>query len=288
VARATRPRVAVAESSSTMLPPPAIYKASVTASVSKASMTPVKVLTLGFMAGAYIGLGACLATKVGGPVAAFVGLPFGLTWVVCTGSELVTGNVFTMTSGLLSGKISARHWVSNIALSGIANFVGAIAVCFGALRFAGLAANPSFVATATAMASAKLAPFTVLFAKAVFCNWLVCLAVWLANGAQSLPGKAVGIFITIGAFVTLGFEHLVANFFIVPSGILAGHQASTWTNFAQGLVPVALGNLVGGALFALVSYISYGAAAESVSPAMAITKAEEKTSRPLVTTSARV
>lgn len=89
-------------------------------------------------------------------------------------------------------------------------------------------------------------PFHVAFVRGLLCNWLVCMAVYLANMAKDTTGKAVAIWLPISAFVTLGLEHSVANMFIIPAGIFAGADVS-WPEFFQyNLLPVTCGNLVGG------------------------------------------
>ena len=98
-------------------------------------------------------------------------------------------------------------------------------------------------------------PFAQAFIKAIGCNWLVCLAVWLANASDDIIGKIVGIWFPIMAFVTIGFEHSVANMFFIPLGLFLGAEGVTWsTMIINNLVPVTLGNIVGGAVFVACIY----------------------------------
>ena len=101
--------------------------------------------------------------------------------------------------------------------------------------------------------------FTTLFAKGVLCNWLVCLAVWMAMASNSIPGKLLSIFIPISTFVTLGFEHSVANMFLITQGMLAGADVTTKQFLLGNMLPVTLGNIVGGGVFvAFAYYYAYG------------------------------
>merc|ERR1711998_649112 len=98
--------------------------------------------------------------------------------------------------------------------------------------------------------------FLATFVKGILCNWLVCMAVYLASFAKDVIGKMVAIWFCISAFVALGLEHSVANMFIIPLGIMNG-AAVTWKSFLMSnLLPVTLGNIVGGA-FCVATVFSY-------------------------------
>jgi formate/nitrite transporter len=121
------------------------------------------------------------------------------------------------------------------------------------------------------VASGKVAhSFMAAFFLGIMCNWLVCLAVWLAYGAKSMAGKILGIFCPIWLFITSGFEHCVANMYYIPAGILAKNnpvwvaasklspvelESLNWQNFfMSNLFPVTLGNIVGGVIFVGMAY----------------------------------
>ena len=86
------------------------------------------------------------------------------------------------------------------------------------------------------------------------CNWLVCLAIWLSYGADDVTGKILGIWFPIMAFVAIGFQHVVANMFIIPAAIFAGHF--TWVDFIANIIPTFIGNMIGGAVFVGIIYFS--------------------------------
>ena len=116
---------------------------------------------------------------------------------------------------------------------------------------------------ATAAAKAGL-PFLTALLRGVLCNFLVCIAVWMSLAAQSVPGKLAAMYLPIFTFVLCGFEHSVANMFYLPAGILAAGRygvaaeglswASMWTG---NLLPVTLGNILGGCLVGVVYWAVY-------------------------------
>jgi formate transporter len=113
--------------------------------------------------------------------------------------------------------------------------------------------------TAIAIAEAKVAlGFTEALFRGILCNVLVCLAVWLSFAAHHVPGKVLAIIFPISAFVALGFEHSVANMYLIPIAMLAGAESATAAGFLANLIPVTLGNIVGGGGFvALVYWLIY-------------------------------
>lgn len=230
---------------------------------SKADLTWGQLLTLGFLAGAFIAFGGLLALVVGGGVpaikAANPGLqkfifgavfPVGLILVVIAGAELFTGNCACCIPALLARKVKwtacARNWV----VSYIGNFIGSLFVAFFLVYLTGLLAKDPWLASTIAVAEAKVSQgFWPLFLKGIGCNWLVCLSVWLAVASEDTIGKVWGVWFPIMAFVALGFEHSIANMFFIPVGIFYG-AAVTWGQFfVTNLIPVTLGNIVGGAFF---------------------------------------
>jgi len=247
-----------------------------TMGVKKAAGRVPNTLILGALAGVYIGFGAALATLVGHDAAAHVGVGIaqilvgsvfsvGLMLVVIAGAELFTGNNL-MIAGVLGKHYGPVRMLNRWGLVYAANFAGAVLLAFimfqsGLWKMAGGAVG----AKALAIAQAKVnLPFGEAFFRGICCNWLVCLAVWMALSAKDIAGKILAIFFPIMAFVALGYEHCVANMYFVPMGLFlkgttvaaAAEMGSlTWVNFLVGnLVPVTLGNIVGGALFVGSAY----------------------------------
>jgi len=264
------------------LTPAEVAAAVCNAGKTKAEMPFMKMLILGILAGVYIGFGANLATKVGSAPDAdsaigifLFGAVFsvGLMLVVIAGAELFTGNNMACFASALNGQASWGGLLYNWVVVWCANFVGSVLlvyIIFGGMYWIGGDGNlTAHGIKALSIAKGKLSlTWSAAFLRAICCNWLVCLAVWLAFASKDVVGKIFGIFFPIMAFVASGFEHSVANMFFIPMGITIANAAPDLTAvamnmstdqvlamynygtfFVKNLIPVTLGNIVGGALF---------------------------------------
>ena len=244
--------------------------------VKKATGTVLNTLILGALAGVYIGFGAALATLVGSDAAATVGVGIsqvligavfsvGLMLVVIAGAELFTGNNL-MVASVLGKEYGWDRMLGRWALVYAANFAGAVLLA-GLMYGSGLwkMGSGAVGAKAVAIANAKVSlPFIEALLRGIGCNCLVCLAVWMALSAKQIAGKVLAVFFPIMAFVALGYEHVVANMYFVPMGLFlkgtsaaAGVDTSSlgWGRFlTANLVPVTLGNIIGGAAFVGAAY----------------------------------
>ncbi len=229
----------------------------------KARLPLPTVLVLGFLAGAYIALGFLLDIRVignapaeWGSFANFIGasvFPVGLILVLLAGGELLTGNMMAVSMARLCGRITTLEWGKNLALVTIANFAGALFVAYVFGHTVGLTADGPYLEKLVDMARHKLEDgFLQAFFSGIGCNWLVALAVWLSYGAGSMGGKVLGIWFPTMAFVAIGFQHVVANMFLIPAAIFAGYF--TWGDYLANFAAVWLGNLAGGALFVAGAY----------------------------------
>ncbi len=238
-----------------------------TAGVAKAKLEALPLLALAVLAGAFIALGAMFflvsVTDTGlgfGPTRLLGGVAFslGLILVVIGGAELFTGNAL-IVMGWAHGTVSAGALLRNWGFAYIGNLIGAVAMAYAAYgadlhELAGGRVGETALAVAVAKTSLPIWP---AFIKGVLCNILVCLAVWLCFAARSAGSKVVCIVFPIAAFVALGFEHSIANMFFIPFGMLLGGDIS-FGGFLGNLVPVTLGNIVGGgACVALTYYVIY-------------------------------
>jgi formate/nitrite transporter len=220
--------------------------------VAKAELPFIQLLILSCLAGAFIALGAAAYTAVltgvdvvTGPLRLLGGLIFstGLILVVVAGAELFTGNaliVIAWVEGRVSLKALLRNWM--VALAG--NAVGALSIVV--LMFGtGLLAGP-FGETARHIAETKLSlgPVEAL-CRGILCNMLVCLAVWLTFAARSVVDKILAIIFPVTCFVLLGYEHSIANLYLIPAGWAAG-SAIDLPGFFGNLIPVTIGNIIGG------------------------------------------
>jgi len=229
--------------------------------VAKCQLTLSKVMILGILAGAYIAFGAQLATRLGSKISdpGIATLVFGsvfsvgLMLVVIGGAELFTGNNLMFMS-VLSGHAKLSQMLLKWVLVYIANFIGSILIVWMMYNTGLLSGNVAAKAIAIAHAKVNLA-FGPAFFRAILCNWLVCLAVWLAIAAQDIIGKIWAIFFPIMAFVASGFEHSIANMYFIPMGIFLDKTGSiTWGGFFHNIIPVTLGNIIGGAFFVATLY----------------------------------
>lgn len=235
--------------------------------VKKANLPLMASLMLAVIAGGSIGLGALYYTVVVSDAglsfaAARVmgGLVFslGLVIVIVGGAELFTGNNLIVMAWA-SGHVSTRQMLRNWAVVYFGNLVGAIGLVVLVFLSHHLEMNGGRVGLSILnTAVAKIQPdFVTLFFKGVLCNLLVCLAVWLAYAGRSVTDKIVALVFPVSAFIAAGFEHCVANMYFLPlawlmastGNVPAGFDASALTvaGIVHNLVPVTLGNIVGGA-----------------------------------------
>ncbi len=274
------------------MPPAEIAAAVCSAGKAKAEMALGKLCLLGILAGVYIGFGANLATKIGSMEASgtsggqfLFGAVFsvGLMLVVIAGAELFTGNNMVCMASVMNGQAGWGGLLYNWTIVWIANFAGSLLLVYivyysgywgGADAAAGTAVVSAHGAKALAIAKGKLTlTWGQAFLRAILCNWLVCLAVWMAFAAKDIVGKIFAILFPIMAFVSSGFEHSVANMFFIPMGVTIAQNApeaaatalkmspeavlglfNYSTTFMNNLIPVTLGNIVGGAFFVGMFY----------------------------------
>lgn len=236
--------------------------------IRKATLATDKTLVLGVLAGAFIAFGAMLFTVTVsgtgfgyGPTRLLGGIAFslGLILVIVGGAELFTGNNLIVMAWA-SRKVTTRQLLRNWVLVYLGNLVGALATAmFMAMSGALNLADGAPLATAAAIAKSKIAlPFIEALVRGILCNVLVCLAVWLTFAARDVSGKILAIVFPITAFVALGFEHSVANMYFIPVAIFSGAEGVGWSGLAANLVPVTIGNIIGGGvLVALVYWLVY-------------------------------
>jgi formate transporter len=236
--------------------------------VTKAALGIVETVTLGVLAGAFIALGSIffllVTTGSGlgfGPGRLLGGVVFslGLVLVVVAGAELFTGNNLIVMAWI-DKKVTSAALLRNWVLVYAANFAGAVGTALLVTLAGTLAMGDGAVAeTAFAVAAAKTRiVWHEAFFRGILCNVLVCLAVWLTFAARDVTGKILAIILPISAFVALGFEHSVANMFFLPLALLNGAPGVTVAGMVGNLVPVTLGNIVGGGgLVGLVYWLCY-------------------------------
>ncbi len=265
------------------LKPAEILDYTIETGVAKSGGRFFKLLFLSIMAGAFIafaaegsnmaafnlfyqpttyGLGKVLAGAIFGT---------GLMLVVLCGGELFTGNTLILAA-VCEKKVKVTTMLRNWVIVYIGNLIGSLLIAY-MMYESGLFSSGADVLGAVTLKIAAYKTglsFMQAFYLGIMCNWLVCLAVWLSYGADTMAGKILSIFFPIWLFITSGFEHSVANMYYIPAGIMAKANESfvelshvsaealnqlTWSGFfINNLIPVTLGNIVGGGIFVGIAY----------------------------------
>lgn len=232
------------------------------AGIVKANAPANKLFVLAILAGAFIALGALFYTLVvadsafgAGPTRLLGGVAFslGLILVVVAGAELFTGNAL-MVVALADHKISLSGLLRNWAIVFAGNFLGALIIAVFVV-LAGVMASGALSDKVAEIALTKLqlSP-TEAFFRGILCNILVCLAVWMSFAARSVAGKVAVIIPPISAFVGVGFEHSIANMYVLPVAMIGGFVDWDLSGLLLNLTFVTLGNIVGGGLLVAGSY----------------------------------
>jgi len=250
--------------------------------VQRASMDPLTILVLSLVGGAFVAFGAIFSTTVS---AGAGGLPFGvakllsgtvfsvgLVMVVVAGAELFTGNNLIVMAWA-SGKVTTTSLLLNWLLTFVGNCAGAMAtaglmLCTTQYTFGSGAVGLAALTTANSKAALAFVPALAL---GIMCNALVCLAAWMCYSARTAVDRVALIILPVAAFAAAGFEHSIANAYFIPMGLLikatapdsfwlsigktaADFPALSWSGFIGHLVPVAIGNIIGGALLVAAVY----------------------------------
>ena len=259
-----------------------IVEQNIAAGVRKSGLGTKKLILLGISAGFFVAFGAegsslamhgisdvGLSRTLAGAV-----FPLGLLMIVLLGGELFTGNCL-ISMAVYSKKAAWTKMGRNLLLAYISNFAGAVLMAWmisrsGQLAYSGGGAGAFTIKVALGKVSVD--PFAALI-SGILCNVLVCLAIFMAAAAKDIAGKCLAVFFPIFVFVISGFEHCVANMYYIPAGIFASAnpayvekakelygitsaqlKALTWKGMLSNLIPVTIGNMVGGMIFVGLVY----------------------------------
>ena len=214
--------------------PHEILQEAIGKSCAKSEFSIKMLVILSFLGGGYVGFGylACLRVISGIPaewngLAALLGasvFPIALICILIGGGELATGNMMIMALGRLTGRVSTYKLVRNWLIVSLGNLAGAVAMAY------------------------------FLGHSAIACNWMVCMGIWFYFGSRHTSGRILATWFPVMIFVLIGFQHFVANMFIIPAGIWAGANVS-WGQFFYNMIPVFLGNVLGGSSFVAAFYL---------------------------------
>jgi formate transporter len=249
--------------------------------INKAALPILNLLPLSFLGGTYIAFGAVFASVVAtgmpdvwpyGIIKLLQGLAFsmGLILVVIGGGELFTGNML-MVIALTQKKIGLLRLIHNWLIVYIGNFIGSVAVVLMIIFSKSYLASKGALGNLmvfTAIAKVQYG-FSEALLLGIMCNIMVCLAIWLTYSGRTTTDKILAIIFPITFFIAAGFEHSVANMFIIPMGLLLKTfdplfvssmaldlTQLTWPSFfLRNLLPVTLGNIIGGSFFVGILYL---------------------------------
>ena len=259
-----------------------VIKQNIQNGIKKTNITTKKLILLGIAAGFFIGIGAeasslamhgisnvGLARTVAGAV-----FPIGLMLIVLLGGELFTGNCL-ISMAVYDKKSKLKGMIRNLTIVYISNFIGAALMAWminncGQLNFSDGGAGAFTIKVA--LGKVGIDPIQAIV-SGILCNVLVCLAIFMAATAKDVAGKCIAIFFPIFVFVISGFEHCVANMYYIPAGIFAAHnplyaakatelygitaEQLSGLNFGtmfSNLIPVTIGNIIGGMVFVGLLY----------------------------------
>ena len=244
-----------------MLGPNEIAERSISAGKTKANLSIKKTFIYSILAGMFIalaGVGATIGSYYGGKLVGALIFPVGLIMVVIAGSQLFTGNNL-MIMTWLKGEITLSKLLKNWLFVYLGNLVGAVLIAL-LVVYSGVFDSISDSVIATAVTKSNLSFLEAIF-RGILCNSLVCIAIWMSFGTESASGKILTIIGPIFLFVLCGFEHSVANMFYGPAGVFTALKNNISVEglsllgfFIHNLIPVTIGNIIGGAGIVSLSY----------------------------------
>jgi len=276
----------VAKKKALILSPPELYAEITHLGTEKSKYPWYKVLMLSIVAGGYVGLGASTCYLIGGMmnqapwypdatqhnyglfklVFGAVGFPFAFMSILVCGSELFTSQCAYTTCAWLENQINMLSVFKMLSITWVGNFIGCL-ITVGLFSVGNIYDHKDMYIVMVTEEKLALS-WGVVVVRAIFANWLVGIATWMANAALDLSGKAIAVWLPISSFAAIGFEHCIANMFVLMMGTAQGARGVTakgiiWDN----LIPATLGNWIGGGVFvaALYSFV-YG------KPQMKLTK----------------
>lgn len=247
-----------------LLAPAEVAQATINGGVKKANLSVLQMLLLGTFAGIFVGLGAhaditVIQTlgKIDVGIAKLVGaavFPVGLMLVLMAGAELFTGNNL-MTLALMDKKITLNKMLKNWFFVYLGNLIGSIILAIILVNTGLYKTDAAITVKAISIAEAKVGlSLGQAFLRAILCNFVVVLSVWFATASKDVIGKIFAVWFPIMMFVLSGFEHSIANMFFISLGKLLGGNFTWLEMWTNNLIPVTIGNILGGAVIVPVVY----------------------------------
>lgn len=253
---------------STVKAPRDAYLAFAEKGASNAKMSKRKIFHQSVMGGCYVGFGGLVALEVAGNLGGIVAagnpgvakmayaalFPVNLLLILSTGGQLFTGNTAAVAAAKWEGLVEWRELARSFVWSLLGNIVGCGAFALAAWYAGLLSGGAANLCTSTAVSKVYASSFGQTVVKAVLCNWMVSLAVFLAGSSNDLTGKLVGCWFPISTFVAIGLEHSVANMFIMPAAMLLKAPITFADVITRNIFPVLIGNAIAGAFIVAGSY----------------------------------
>ncbi len=241
-----------------MLKPEEILELTIETGYKKTKKSFLSKIILGFIGGAMISLGYLAYIRVissiahdFGSFASFIGacvFPIGLIVILLAGGELATGNMMAVFTAFLGKKIKFTDYIKNLLVITFSNFIGAVFVAYVFGHVVGLTSSGIYLEETIAIASAKInATFIQALLSGIGCNWFVGLSLWLCYGSTTDSGKILSTWFPVMTFVAIGFQHSIANIFVIFAAIF--ENQATILQFINNFIPVFIGNVLGGAIF---------------------------------------
>lgn len=252
--------------SSLVKSPPDAYISFAEKGASNAHLPKRKILHQSILGGCYVGFGGLIALMIAGNMGGIAGpnpglakmafaalFPVNLLLIVSTSGQLFTGNSATVAAARYEGFVSNKDLWTNWGISLFGNIVGCS--LFAMVTVLAQVMNPGAMALCAKTAIAKCSVgFVPTLIRAILCNWMVSMAVFLAGAANDMTGRMVACWFPISTFVGIGLEHSIANLFILPLALMVGAPLTVGTIIEKNLLPVILGNGIAGALIVAASY----------------------------------
>ena len=247
----------MANMTKTYLEPQEIYEYTSKKGVAKGTANLKYMLSLGFLGGAFISVGYLAYVRVAGTLPHEWGglgtllgaavFPIGLICILLGGGELITSNMMAVTLSVFDKKLKPSLLLKNLVVITLANLVGALFVAYFLGHLTGLTEGAVFEKTVHTAEAKINADYLQMICSVIGCNWLVGMGAWLAFCAKDTSGKIIGVWFPIMTFVAIGFQHVVANMFIIPAAMFGGANI-TMGQFLNNMVGVFIGNYLGGAI----------------------------------------
>lgn len=243
------------------------------AGVDKTNLTTTQMLLRGILAGAILAAATTVAltasAQTGLPIVGAVLFPVGFVIIILLGLELVTGSFALIPLAILEGRTTIAKGAKNFGVVIGAHVIGAVSYALLyviVITYMGTETTDPMIKAIIAMAEHKVLPYVAVGAggviiaiiKAMLCNWMVAIGTIIAYTSKSTAGKIMAMWLPVTIFFSLGFEHVVVNMFVIPAGMMLGAHISLGELFGYNLIPVLIGNFLGGAvLTALPLYFSH-------------------------------